>query len=152
MFGLVTESIHGFGLIGLLFSSFIGSTIFFPLSVEFSFPILVKTGVPKLAIILFATLGSVSGTMVNYLLGKKGIRYIEKRTDKIQVDQATNLMNKYGWAGIFLALALPIPLPVDPLTLLCGATKMNYTHFILVVLLAKTLKYALTLGVVVIVF
>jgi len=143
--------VHQYGLIGLLFSSFIGSTIFLPLSVELTFPVLIKAGIHKLAIILFASVGSLAGTLLNYSLGYGGMKYLNKKTRKLEMKKARHLMNKYGWAGLFIALALPIPLPVDPLTLLCGAAKMNIREFTAVVLAAKLLKYALFLGVIAII-
>ena len=62
------------------------------------------------------------------------------------LEKAKKLMNKYGWAGLFIALILPLPLPVDPITVLCGMAKMNFKEFTIVVLSGKAVKAALVLG------
>ncbi len=144
--------VQQYGLLGLLFSSFLGSTIFLPLSVELTFPVLVRSGVHKIAIVWFAALGSLTGTFLNYVLGYMGIKYVYDHTRKEEVGRARRFMDRYGWAGVFVALAFPVPLPVDPITVLCGASKMNPLEFTAVVFTAKLLKYSLWLGIVSIVF
>ncbi|MBD3387640.1 MAG: hypothetical protein GF416_01200 [Candidatus Altiarchaeales archaeon] len=140
--------VKDYGLFGLLVSSFMGSTIFLPFSVELTFPFLVKAGMPRLAIMFFAALGSLGGTLLNYSIGNKGMNYVLKYTKLDDVNRAKNLMDRYGWAGLFIVLAFPVPFPVDPLTLFCGAAKMEPKRFTTVVFTAKLLKYALTLGVI----
>ena len=133
------------GLAGLLISSFLISTIFFPFSVEITFPVLIQAGIHKLSILLVATFGSLAGTLVNYYLGYKGMGLLNRYVKKEEMEKATTMMNKYGWIGLLAAISTPF-LPVDPITILCGATKMNILEFTVAVLLGKLVKYAIVLG------
>jgi membrane protein YqaA with SNARE-associated domain len=85
----------------------------------------------------------VLGATFNYMLGYGGESLINRYVKKKDLDKASGIMNKYGWAGLFAALVLP--LPGDPLTVLCGAAKMRLNEFILIVTAAKALKYYLLL-------
>ena len=151
MFDLFFSFLHGivyqYSLIGLFISSFLISTIFFPFSVELTFPILIRAGVHKIPILFVATFGSVAGTMVNYYIGYKGVALLRNYIRKDEVDKATKLMNRYGWFGVLAIVATPF-LSADPLTILCGATKMNFKEFSVVVFFGKLIKYAIVLGVI----
>jgi len=142
------QLVQDYGLIGLMFSSLIGSTVFLPFTVELTFPLLIRAGISKVAIIWFAAIGALTGTYVNYILGYMGVKFIYNHTNKEERGRARRFMDRYGWAGVFMALAIPIPLPVDFLTILPGAAKMNPFEFTAVVFTAKIIKYALILGVI----
>jgi membrane protein YqaA with SNARE-associated domain len=135
-----------YGLGGLFAASLLGSTIFFPFSAEVAITALAAAGVSKIAILLTATVGSILGSAVNYYLGYRGISLADRYVKKEDLAKASRIMNRYGWAGVFAALALPLPLPVDPLTVLCGAAKMSFREFVAVVAAGKALKYSLVLG------
>lgn len=138
-----------YGLIGLFISSFIGSTIFVPFSVELLFPVLIESGVDLYPIIFVASTGALIGTWVNYWLGYKGSSLVKRRFGEKGIEKAKNAMDKYGWPGLFLVVFLPIPLPipVDPLTIIPGIARMNFLRFSVVVYVAKLLRYAFFVGV-----
>lgn len=144
------ESILAFtlsiGLPGLFLASLIGSTIFIPFSIEVTFPLFSASGLSKPSIWFFTTLGSYFGTVINYYVGVTGVKLTGKYLKPENLEKAKKLMNKYGWAGLFIALILPLPLPVDPITVLCGMAKMNFKEFTIVVLSGKAVKAALVLG------
>jgi membrane protein YqaA with SNARE-associated domain len=142
----LTLLVREYGLIGLFISSMAGSTIFIPFSVELTFPFLAAAGVSKYHILISATLGSFTGTLSNYLIGLWGIKTAEKHVKKVDVERAHQFMNKYGWAGLITVLAVPIPLPVDPITIVCGMVKMRLSEFTAAVIIGKTIKYAIILG------
>jgi membrane protein YqaA with SNARE-associated domain len=144
--------VHNYGFAGLFFASLIGSTIFLPFSTEAAMLVLVASGANRLGVLLVATLGSVGGTLVNYYIGYAGIRFVDRCLKKEDTEKAHRMMNKYGWAGLFIVLATPIPFPVDPLTILCGAMRMDLKRFVAVVFLGKLIKYALVLGLLSLIF
>jgi membrane protein YqaA with SNARE-associated domain len=147
----LTQLVQQYGLIGLFFSSFLGSTIFVPFTIELTFPLLLEAHIGKLAILWFASAGSLCGTLINYGVGYQGVKYAERYIKKEDMEKAHKLMNKYGWFGLFTLLALPLPLPVDPFTIIAGGVKMHFMEFSIVVFTAKVIKYALMLGVIIIV-
>jgi membrane protein YqaA with SNARE-associated domain len=134
------------GLVGLFIASAAGSTIFIPFSAELSFPILLSAGIGWLPIIVAATAGALAGTLVNYWVGLKGMHLVHKYVSEADMKKAHDLMNRYGWAGLYVALAFPVPLPTDPLTVLAGATRMRLSEFVAVVIAGKLTKYAAFLG------
>ena len=146
MFEWLVALVRDYGLPGLFASSFIGSTIFVPFSTEVAMSVLVVAGVSKVGILAVATLGSVCGTMVNYYIGYQGLRLAGRYVRERDIKRARDIMNRYGWLGVFGVLAVPVSLPVDPLTILCGASRMDFREFTAVVLAAKLVKYALVLG------
>ncbi len=137
--------VREFGLVGLFITSAAGSTIFVPFSAELTFPVLLKVGVSRLWILVASVLGSYLGTIVNYVLGERSMHYALKCIKKTDLEKAHKLMDKYGWFGVLTLLAAPLPLPVDPVTILCGATKMNFKEFTAVVIVGKLIKYAIIL-------
>ena len=141
-------AVREYGLIGIFLASAIGSTIFVPLSAELTFPILVAAQVNRLAILVAATVGALLGTLVNYWLGYRGVSIADKYLRKEDLEKAHKIMNRYGWVGVMVALAVPVPLPIDPLTILCGITRMDLKEFIAAVVVGKAIKYALVLEVV----
>lgn len=141
-------AVREYGLLGIFLASAAGSTIFLPLSAELTFPLLVAANVNRLAILAAATLGALAGTLVNYWLGYRGVRLADKYLKKEDLEKARRIMNRYGWVGVMAALAVPLPLPIDPLTILCGMIRMDLKEFIAAVAIGKAIKYALVLEVV----
>jgi membrane protein YqaA with SNARE-associated domain len=146
MFEWLFALVHHWGLLGLFITSFIGATVFVPFTAEVTFPILLKSGIHPLPIMLAAAAGALGGALFNYYLGLKGIQYAHKYVKQEDIDKAQRLMNKYGWVGLFIAMALPVPLPADALTVFVGATEMNVREFSAVIFSAKLVKYALIIG------
>jgi membrane protein YqaA with SNARE-associated domain len=140
---MVSLIVH-YGLVGLFISSILGSTIFIPFSVEAVLPVLVGLKLDPVQIVLVSAIGATIGTCVNYAIGFYATELVEKRLGEKNLKKAKDLMDKYGWPGLFLILVAPVPLPipVDPLTVIPGLAKMNFPEFVLIVLLAKLLKYS----------
>ncbi len=146
MFEFLGTFVADYGAAGLFIVSMIGSTVFVPFTVEITFPVLAAAGMNRLLILAAAVAGAVAGTYVNYMLGSKGVDYAKRFITEKDLEKASNIMNRYGWFGVFAVMALPFPLPVDPLTVLCGASKMNKKEFVLAVAAGKIIKYSALLG------
>lgn len=144
----LTDLIHNYGLLGLFFTSFLSSTIFFPIPAE-PFIFLVNSIEKNPYLIVFiATLGSLLGTSLNYYIGFLGAKAIKKRVSKEKLEEARRLTNKYGWPGLLFIIAIPIPgIPVDPITIFPGIARMNFFLFAIVVFFGKLIKYSIVLGV-----
>ncbi len=140
---VIFEFLNQYGILGLFISSFIGSTIFIPLTPEILLSALVAIGMNKFFLIFVASFGSLLGNLVNYFIGRIGIKYYLQKIKKEKADRKLNkLASKYGIFGFFLILALPIPLPADIFTVAAGISKMELKYFIPVVFVAKVIKYA----------
>ncbi len=134
------------GILGLLPISLIGSTIFVPFAVEFFFPALLAAGADPFSIVIIAGIGSTLGTFVNYWMGYVGSGYIKKKIDDHKVERAKRLMDRYGWFGLLLVITIPLPLPVDGVTIIPGITRMNFLWFSAVIFSGKIIKYAFFVG------
>jgi len=143
---MLEQLIQQWGIFGLLPASLIGSTIFVPFAIEFFFPALLASGADPNLIVITAAVGSTLGTFVNYWLGYAGSRYIKKRVDDQRMERAKRLMDRYGWFGLLLVITIPLPLPVDGVTIIPGITRMNFPRFSLVIFFGKILKYAFFVG------
>lgn len=143
------QLVEQYGLTGILISSFIGSTIFVPLSVELLLPILIKAHINLYLIIIFASVGALVGSWVNYAFGCFGYNLVKARIGTDKLEKASRIMDKYGTFGLFFIIfvPLPLPIPVDPITVIPGIAKMDFTKFSIVVFLAKLFWYALVVGI-----
>jgi membrane protein YqaA with SNARE-associated domain len=141
--------VGAYGLPGLFLASLVGSTIFIFFSVEGLFPFLMTSGIEPLHVIGVATIGSLIGTWINYGLGFIGSGFIEEKFDHGGIEKAHGFMDKYGWAGLFVVIAMPLPLPipVDPITVIPGVARMNFLEFTAVVIAGKLVKYGFWAGV-----
>lgn len=148
---LLTAFVQQYGIIGLFATSAIGSTIFVPFSVEIVLVPLTAAGLNPILLVLTAAIGSLLGSFFNYVLGFYGTEWFErkfmkKKSQKEEIKKAEDLADKYGWLGLFALLSLPIPLPVDALTILAGASKMDLKIFLPVIFLSKFIKYSIVVG------
>jgi len=146
MFEFFTQLVVKYGLMGLFTSSLIGSTIFVPFTTELIFPPLLASGISPLKILIVSVLGSTIGVWINYLFGYYGVHIIHKYLKKEDTHKAKKIMDKYGWFGLLIVFILPVPLPTDPITVLCGLSEMNPILFTIIVLLGKIVKYGISVG------
>jgi len=89
----------------------------------------------------FATVGNTLGSMVNYWLGLKGEKYLERK-GHVSVDKMQNarvFFMKYGGWTLLLSW---VPIIGDPLTFIAGVLGYNFKWFTVIVFVAKGLRYA----------
>ena len=98
-------------------------------------------GYSILALWLFATFGNTLGSMFNYYLGLKGESYLEKKghLSYEKMLKSRDFFDK--WGGWTLLLSW-VPIIGDPLTLIAGVLRYNFKYFVLIVFVAKGLRYA----------
>ncbi|KAA8702824.1 YqaA family protein [Pseudomonas cannabina] len=98
-------------------------------------------------LLLTATAGNVLGSVVNWYLGRSIERFRHKRWFPISerhLDKAQTTYRRYGrWALLFSW----VPIIGDPITMIAGVMREPLWRFLLVVTLAKALRY-LTLTVI----
>ncbi len=142
------EGLLKYGLFGLFLSSFLGSTIFIPLTPELFVAALIGAGANPFIVVFLASTASLLGNLVNYIIGFYGIeKILERFVKKEDIKKAERIADKYGVIGIFLAMAIPLPLPVDVLAVIAGATKMRLRYFLLACFFGKLIKYSFYAGI-----
>ena len=92
-------------------------------------------------LILLATSGNVLGALVNWYLGKFLIHYKEKKWFPIKADKLAKgekYYKKYGRVSLLLSW---MPIIGDPITLVAGILKEPIWSFLILVTIAKGLRY-----------
>jgi membrane protein YqaA with SNARE-associated domain len=143
-----TPLVSQYGLFGLFLTALVGSTIFVPFYVEAAILVLVEIRVDLYLIVIVAAIGALIGTCINYAIGRFASKFAEKTIGESTILKAKKAMDKYGWPGLFFIVAIPIPLPipVDPITIIPGLTRMKFPEFVIVIFLAKLVRYSLFVG------
>ena len=127
-----------FGLVGLLFSSFVSSLVFFPAYAELLIPIYVKLHFNPYLIFIIITVGAVAGEVVNYYLGLVGSKYIYHK----EIKKAEKWLNKWGEMSIFIVNLIPV-FPADFVNVLVGFLRMDFKMYLIGMTAGKAVQYAL---------
>ncbi|MCW1242995.1 DedA family protein [Pseudomonas sp. SAICEU22] len=88
-----------------------------------------------------ATLGNVLGSLVNWWLGTRLEQFKDRRWFPVSpshLDKARRHYQRYGYGSLLLSW---LPIIGDPLTLVAGVMGEPWRRFLLIVTLAKGLRY-----------
>jgi membrane protein YqaA with SNARE-associated domain len=113
-----------------------------PFSSEVVLAGLLTSGLMPLHLLLYASVGNILGAIFNYFLGYrfgKKIALSVLRMSAKQFARSQMIFERWGKWSLFLCW---VPVIGDPLTLLSGVLRTNKVFFICVVSIAKTLRYA----------
>lgn len=101
-------------------------------------------------LLLVATTGNVLGSTLNWLLGSSIEHYRHKRWFPVsqgKLEKAQQVYHRFGRWSLLLSW---VPVIGDPLTVIAGVLREPFWSFLLIVTLAKAVRYlvltALTLG------
>ena len=130
--------------LSLFFVSFVSATLF-PMGSEAVLLYDLSLGHSVLLLWFVATVGNTLGSLLNYWLGLKGERFLEKRgyLSKEKMQKAYSRFEK--WGGWILLLSW-MPVIGDPLTFIAGVLRYDLKRFIMIVVLAKGVRYAVVVG------
>lgn len=126
----------------LLFLAAFGAATLLPLQSEAVLLGLLWQGSYSAALlIMIASAGNILGSCVNWYLGFKIEQYKHKKwfpVSEQQMLKAQSTYQKYGYWSLLLSW---VPIIGDPITLIAGLLKENFTRFILIVSIAKIGRY-----------
>ena len=89
-----------------------------------------------------ATLGSISGCLVLYVLGRKGGEAIvRKRFTGPRLEKATGLFQRFGVLAIMVPALLPPPAPFKVFVLLSGVARVPWPRFCGAVAFGRGVRY-----------
>src|SRR5262245_48275944 len=89
-----------------------------------------------------ATLGSISGCLVLYYLGRKGgDALVRRRFGTGRVDRALQTMQRYGTLAVLIPSLLPPPAPFKIFVLLAGVAHIRPSRFSLAIGIGRGLRY-----------
>ncbi len=127
--------------ISLFFISFLAATIL-PFSSEVTLATLIaSSNYNNLLLLIFASLGNILGSVVNWVLGFYSRNLATKRwfpfKDK-QIKKSSSWFNRFGkWSLLFTW----IPIIGDPLTLAAGLLRVKFIEFLILVTIGKVSRY-----------
>lgn len=91
---------------------------------------------------LLATLGSVAGCVVLFLLARKGGEaFLKKRFHERHVDRATEVVRKYGLLSVLVPSLLPPPMPFKLFVLAAGVAQVRMVDFVVAIVIGRGLRY-----------
>ncbi len=91
-------------------------------------------------LLLVATIGNTTGSLINYFLGHKGADYLLHKgvLDSSSLQKGYHFFEKYGIWALLLSW---VPIIGDPITLVAGVLKYDIKSFIMIVFFAKGVRY-----------
>lgn len=118
-----------YGLLGVFAATILAGTL-----VPLGSPALVVAaaalGMPKIPLVLVATIGFTLGMLINYALAYRlGRPYVIRKVSAERLEETTMLWNKWGWILYTIFGLIPV-LPVELLSLLCGLLKTRLDVFL----------------------
>lgn len=126
----------------LFIAALVAATIF-PAQSEAVLVGLIVTGEYSVwLLVLVASVGNVLGSVVNWLLGRGVERFRDRRWFPLRPKALEKAQAWYRRYGKWSLLASWLPIVGDPLTLVAGVMKEPLPVFILLVTIAKTVRYA----------
>ena len=127
----------------LLLISFLAATVL-PLSSELVLVSQLKTNEHNsFMLIATASLGNISGSIFNWLLGFYLFKYIKKKWFPFKENQINIAARRFRKFGVWSLLFAWVPIIGDPLTFIAGILKVNFFLFLALVALGKISRYFL---------
>lgn len=139
------EFFFSLGYLGLFLITALAASLI-PLASEFFIVAMPPLGYNVYLVGLVATLGGFSGSALNYYIGLKGTDFILGRYIKIDEktwQRAENFYQRWGQVVLFFSW---LPFIGDPLTVVAGALHLNWRNFIFWVMLGKSIRNIILLG------
>lgn len=126
---------------GLFLLSFLAATIF-PAQSEVGLAALILSQDYSLVLLIaVASAGNTLGSVVNWALGRGVERFRDKRWFPVKPDQLNRAIAWYRKYGRWSLLMSWAPFIGDPLTVVAGILREPILSFVLLVAIAKTVRY-----------
>jgi membrane protein YqaA with SNARE-associated domain len=132
-------------LVGLFLSAFTSATIL-PGSSEVVMLGLMTQGIGLWAIWTVATIGNIAGSVVSWWMGTAILRFQDRKWFPVgpeKLAKAQGWFNKWGKPALLLTW---LPGVGDALSIAAGTLRVHLVPFIVLVGVAKGLRYAMVLG------
>ena len=138
----IIDFLINWGYWGMLISAFLAGS-FFPFSSEAVMIGLMAAGLNPCPLVIYGTIGNVSGSMFNYFVGRMGrMDWIERylHVSKGSLDRASHFMAGHGaWMGFFAFL----PVLGSAITIMLGLMRANFVISVFSIFIGKVLRYIL---------
>ena len=127
--------------LSLFIISLLAATIL-PFSSELTLAGLIATSnYDNLLLLIFASLGNVLGSIVNWALGFYSRNLTTKKWFPFKDKQIENSSKWFSKTGKWSLLFAWVPIIGDPLTLVAGLLRVKFIEFIILVTIGKVSRY-----------
>ena len=134
-----------FSYFQLLLFSFLAATIL-PFSSEILLSTMYMTGsFQTLNLLVIASLGNISGSIVNWYLGKKINLYQRRKWFPVSSDRLKKSEYYFQKYGLWSLLLSWVPIIGDPITLFAGILNVRFQIFVILVSISKISRYVFVL-------
>ena len=133
-------------LSALFFSAFTSATVL-PGTSEIVLLALLAQEIINPGVLLFvATVGNVSGSIVNWVLGRFFQTLRDRKWFPVSAEAYVRAEEWYGRYGVWSLLLAWIPIVGDPITVVAGAMRIGFLKFVLLVTVSKFGRYCFVLA------
>ncbi len=126
----------------LFMAAFAAATILPAQSEAVLVGLILKGGHPVWLLVAVASLGNILGSIINWVLGRGIERFRDRRWFPIRRQALERAQGWYRRYGKWSLLGSWLPIIGDPLTVVAGVMREPLPVFILLVAVAKTVRYA----------
>ena len=134
-----------FSYFQLLLFSFLAATIL-PFSSEILLSTMYMTdSFQTLNLLVIASLGNISGSIVNWYLGKKINLYQRRKWFPVSSDRLKKSEYYFQKYGLWSLLLSWVPIIGDPITLFAGILNVRFQIFVILVSISKISRYVFVL-------
>ncbi|MFN7914462.1 MAG: VTT domain-containing protein [Vicinamibacterales bacterium] len=133
----------GLGAPGLFLAAFLDSS-FISLPEVVDILLIWMTTQHKSLMVLYAasaTLGSVAGCLILYVIGRKGDQFIQRRFSADKVERALGAFRRFGLMAVLIPSLLPPPMPFKIFVLLAGAAGISTGRFVMAIAIGRGIRY-----------
>lgn len=128
-------------LLSLFLTAFLAATVFPMQSEILLVAYLLETDISPLTLLLFASLGNILGSCVNWVLGRGFERFKHYKYFPVKEKSLARAQGLYQRYGVWTLLLSWMPFIGDPLTIIAGLMRTPFPLFLGIVTLAKTGRY-----------
>ena len=127
-----------YSYLSLTVFAFLAATLI-PVSSEAALATALSLGSSPIPALIFATMGNCAGVAFNYWLGWKGEeKLLHEYLQKKSVARAYQITRKWGKWSLLISW---LPIIGDPITILAGVLRINFTLFVALSFPLRFLRY-----------
>lgn len=126
---------------GLFLAAFLAATLLPAQSEAVLAGLLLSTDTSPVLLVAVATAGNVTGSLVNYALGRGIERFRDRSWFPVPNRALARAQGWYARGGRWVLLLSWLPVVGDPLTFVAGVMKEKWWVFLLLVSLGKASRY-----------
>ena len=128
-------------LLSLFLTAFLAATVFPMQSEILLVAYSLETDIAPLWLLLFASVGNILGSCVNWVLGRGFERFKHYKYFPVKEKSLARAQGFYQRYGVWTLLLSWMPFIGDPLTVIAGLMRTPFPLFLGIVTLAKTGRY-----------